>query len=652
MHEKIPAMKEAAHPGNQPSKTTKRKVKCWQVFRCGMKQCPAYRSRNLNCWLISGTCCRDALQGKFIDKLEMCIDCTVFKKNLDAAGLKKTYMIFSKQFREYRKMAAHGTQQLNEINREMESGMSEVFEALDRIAAGDPSVRISETSKIELIRILKHAVNTTARKIGQIVDQSHEFAISLAEHFDVMHRVSKGDLSARVTGSSEVELLEALKHVYNEMIESVNKEITHRREVERELKESEERFKDISFSMADWVWEVNEEGRYTYCSDKVKDVLGYVPEDILGKTHFDFMPSDEAERVGKIFSEIIRNKDIIRDLENWNIRKDGRKVCLLTNGVPVIDESGIFKGYRGVDKDITKSKEAELALRESEEKFRTISSSAKDAIIMVDDEGTISFWNNAAEQIFGYVTEEIVGQKIHEHLVPVQYQEASRKGLSSFQLTGFGPLIGKTSELSAIRKDGTEFPISLSISSVRLNEKWNAIGILRDITSRKKAEEELKAMSLHDELTGLYNRRGLMALAEQQLRIADRMKRGMLMLFADLDGMKQINDTHGHHEGDLALKKTARILKDTFRDSDIVARVGGDEFVVLALETNESYCDLLANRLKENLDLHNRASQRHYALALSIGIAHYDPEFPCSVEKLISQADTLMYEQKKRKLQH
>ncbi len=173
--------------------------------------------------------------------------------------------------------------------------------------------------------------------------------------------------------------------------------------------------------------------------------------------------------------------------------------------------------------------------------------------------------------------------------------------------------------------------------------------IFHDITDRKRMEEDLRTMSLHDELTGLYNRRGFITLAEQQLKIADRMKRGISLLFADLDGMKFINDTFGHQEGDRALIDTTNILKDTFRGSDILARVGGDEFVVLALETNDTYCDLLADRLKTNFDAFNKKGGRGYTLTLSVGIAHYDPENPCSIDDILKRADNLMYNGRKRK---
>ena len=288
-------------------------------------------------------------------------------------------------------------------------------------------------------------------------------------------------------------------------------------------------------------------------------------------------------------------------------------------------------------------------LRESEEKFRAISATANDTIIVMDSRGNISFWNNAAEKIFGYPAPEVLGRNLHDMLVPSKYLEDFRKGFDSFRFTGQGRIVGKTYEVTALRKDGVEFPVELSVSAVNLKGEWNAVGLVRDITRRKRLEEELRSLSLRDELTGLYNRRGFLTLAEQQLKVASRMRNGMLLIFADLDGMKAINDTLGHHEGDRALIDMGQILKKTFREADIVARLGGDEFVILSLETPESGADILTSRLTEHLDYHNKYESRPYQLSVSIGISRYDPEKPLDIHDLIVHADRMMYEQKNAK---
>jgi diguanylate cyclase (GGDEF)-like protein len=164
-----------------------------------------------------------------------------------------------------------------------------------------------------------------------------------------------------------------------------------------------------------------------------------------------------------------------------------------------------------------------------------------------------------------------------------------------------------------------------------------------------ESEEKYRALSLVDELTNLCNRRGFYFLAEQQLKIADRIKKGILLLFADVDDLKWINDNLGHNVGDLALIDAANILKKTFRKSDIIARIGGDEFVVLALETPDAYAHILITRLQEHIKSHNAEGNRSFKLSISIGFAGYDPEHPCSIDELIAQADKYMYERKQSK---
>jgi diguanylate cyclase (GGDEF)-like protein len=169
------------------------------------------------------------------------------------------------------------------------------------------------------------------------------------------------------------------------------------------------------------------------------------------------------------------------------------------------------------------------------------------------------------------------------------------------------------------------------------------------INSYRRMAAEIVTLSITDPLTGLHNRRGFLALAEQQLKLLRRTKRVMLLFFADLDGLKWINDTLGHEEGDKALIDVASVLNETFRSSDIIARMGGDEFTVLALDPDEINPDIIINRLQERIDNRNNQPNRKYKLSISIGCSSYDPENPSSIDKLMASADHLMYEQKKNK---
>ena len=172
---------------------------------------------------------------------------------------------------------------------------------------------------------------------------------------------------------------------------------------------------------------------------------------------------------------------------------------------------------------------------------------------------------------------------------------------------------------------------------------------IRYAIERHQLQMALAAMALVDDLTGLYNRRGFQTLARQHMKMAERLGKRVSHIFVDLDGLKAINDSFGHRAGDVALVEAAELLRETFRESDIIARIGGDEFVVLAIEGTGPAHEQWAARLGENLRRRNERPDRRFRLSLSTGIAYYDPAFPCALDELLDRADALMYEQKRAK---
>ena len=214
-------------------------LKCWELFDCPDRACAAHSSDDPRCWLISGSHCRDELLGKFVKKIETCLECKAFEQNLTPQSAQETIRMLVQEFRSYRIKAEQSKNEWQHTNLELAIGLSQVFEALQKLASGDPSVRIPKESELELVSKLKNLVNRTAEEFSEMVDLTHEFAMGLAEHFDVLHRVSSGNLAARVTGDSKLELLELLKEMTNKTIESVAREITERKKAELALRESE-----------------------------------------------------------------------------------------------------------------------------------------------------------------------------------------------------------------------------------------------------------------------------------------------------------------------------------------------------------------------------------------------------------------------------
>jgi len=185
---------------------------------------------------------------------------------------------------------------------------------------------------------------------------------------EIVHWPSRDELGQVIKAyNSLIESLKVAEKSLKEHSEQLEKKVEEQQQAQDALKESEERFRALAESTSDWIWEVDQNSIYTYVSPKIKDLLGYEPEEVIGKTLFDFMPADEAERVGGLFRDIVDSREPFKGLENTNLHKDGRHVVLEMSGVPIFDKAGNLIGYRGIDRDITERKQAERELEKHRE---------------------------------------------------------------------------------------------------------------------------------------------------------------------------------------------------------------------------------------------------------------------------------------------
>lgn len=304
-------------------------------------------------------------------------------------------------------------------------------------------------------------------------------------------------------------------------------------------------------------------------------------------------------------------------------------------------------GFLVLVHDIADVKKAEADLRDSEEKFRLLFEAAPDPILLMDDSCRFIDCNSAAVRLFGVTSR---GNILHRN--PAYFSpEYQPDGMPSTQKServmqqAFAEGTAFT-EWVFRHRDGSHIIVDLSVAIVSIKGIKVQLINLRDISEKKHVEQKLREISLIDELTGLNNRRGFMTLALQQIKIADRLAQGMTLLYADLDGLKIINDTYGHSAGDQALKDAAGVLKASLRASDILARIGGDEFVGLILESGGETEQAVRSRIQENLNAHNLHGIRKYRLSFSFGTARYEVTEPCSMEELLERADRDMYRNK------
>ncbi|MBA3914441.1 MAG: EAL domain-containing protein [Acidobacteriales bacterium] len=286
------------------------------------------------------------------------------------------------------------------------------------------------------------------------------------------------------------------------------------------------------------------------------------------------------------------------------------------------------------------------ALQESEQRFRAVADTAQDALIVVNSQGVVRYWNRAAERILGYTSKQAVGKKIHEWLAPARYHDSAARGLREFATGGHGTSLGKTRELAAIREDGAEIAIELALAPMRIEGEWCAVGIVRDITARKQAEQRMVWLARNDVLTALPNRTAFVEEIQQAIEHYRREQTGFAVCYLDLDHFKDINDTLGHAAGDLLLKHLAERLRNTLRETDRVARFGGDEFAVLMTNLSDpTDGGIVAEKILSvtNQPFFINGAEVHCSATLGLATCEYECSDP---EVLLAHADAALYHAK------
>ena len=300
-----------------------------------------------------------------------------------------------------------------------------------------------------------------------------------------------------------------------------------------------------------------------------------------------------------------------------------------------------------LNKYIAEQKRISQALVESEAHFRNAFDYAAIGMALVSPEGKWLRVNRSLSEIVGYSEAELLVSDFQA----ITHREDLGNDLAELYRLLSGETFTSQLEKRYIHKLGHEVWTSCSASLVR-DSKGRALHYIfqiQNITERKRAEAAIQTLSLVDELTGLYNRRGFLAFSQQHLKSLQRTDKAVVVVYADLDGLKSINDSFGHGAGDRALRTTADLLKETFRSADVLGRLGGDEFTALAAVEAEGGVASLVSRLEEKFDNYNARKLVPYKLAISIGVAELDPVASQSIEDLMTQADSAMYENKRAK---
>ena len=598
-------------------------------------------------------------------------------------------------------------------------------------------------------------------------------------------------------------------------------DITWLKQNEEALRKNEEKYRVIFENTGTAICILEKNGTISLANTRFAELAGYALNEIENKKNWmEFVVPEDLERMFR--QQELRNNYNKKALNEYEFRfvdkeKNIRNIFLYIDLIPGTDKSVASL------LDITERKRVEESLRESQAKMQAITDSAQDAIVMMGPEGEIFYWNPMAETIFGYSAEEVMGKNLHRLLSPGRYYEAYSKAFPEFQKTGQGNAVGKTLEFFALRKDGSEFPVSISMSAVLLQGKWHAVGILRDITAKKQAEMQLdyrlrfeklvselstrllnmsseetdeavnytisrigsffnvdrcylfqfsadgksmskthewcaggieshmadtqnkivkslswwmekirnhdyvhlddtsslppeadaereefqrqgiksllniplistqgligffgfdsvkekkawneetisflqiivviltnalersrteqkfRYMSFHDSLTSLYNR----TYFENELkRLQASREYPIAVVCVDVDGLKMVNDMFGHQQGDMVLKKCAKLLQEIFRSTDILARTGGDEFTVILPRTDVQTAKKVIQRIKPAIEIYNRkkaGSQLPLSISAGMSVAE---DADRDLFAVFKEADDLMYRDKLNK---
>jgi diguanylate cyclase (GGDEF)-like protein/PAS domain S-box-containing protein len=378
------------------------------------------------------------------------------------------------------------------------------------------------------------------------------------------------------------------------------------------------------------------DGKILEANTAAINVYQYSHDELLTKTIFDL-------RAPEAHDQLLPQMDIAATsgilLETVHIKNNGEKFPVEVNSQGAV--IGNEKVLLSIVRDITERKLAQQLLQESENNLRALLNAVTESFFLMNKDGIVLAANETVAKRYGLSLDLFIGSCIYDLVDP---DTAIQRRTQAEQVI----LTGKPVRFEDVRFhrniDQVFNPIFDSHNQV---VRIAVFGI--DITERRKMEQKLETIAFTDELTGLYNRRGFINLADRQLKLARRSKHKMLLFFADLDGMKWINDNLGHEDGDKALINTAKILVQTFRESDIISRVGGDEFAILAIDADEERAETLLGRFHKLIDNINSRKGQKYDLSISIGYAVFDPRHPDSLDELMSHADMEMYEDKKNK---
>jgi diguanylate cyclase (GGDEF)-like protein/PAS domain S-box-containing protein len=406
--------------------------------------------------------------------------------------------------------------------------------------------------------------------------------------------------------------------------------------------------------MVDIVWTIDRDFQTTYVSPSIENVLGFTPEERKRQALEEVITPESVQNVQmKFLEELQRDEDSASDpnrpvtIEVEYYRKDCSTVWMENIMSAIRGPDGAIVGIHGVSRDITLRKQAEEALRESEQKYRTVLETNPDPVAVYDIEGKVLYLNPAFTRVFGWSSKERFGKKMDVFVPEENWSETKMmidKVLAGEAFSGI--------ETHRYTKEGKLIPVSISGATYR-DLEGNHLGTvvnLRDISEQKSLEEKLERLSYLDGLTGVANRRQFDINLDLEWRRMGRLDKSLSLIMCDIDFFKAYNDTYGHQAGDKCLKAVGNVLKGSAkRAGDLVARYGGEEFTILLPMTDSEKAFIIAEKIQRDINslkVPHKKSEVSGIVTLSFGIATLFPQTSKSPNDLVELADKALYRAK------
>ncbi|RZI44123.1 PAS domain S-box protein [Herbaspirillum sp. HC18] len=428
-------------------------------------------------------------------------------------------------------------------------------------------------------------------------------------------------------------------------------DITERKQAEDALRRSEEKFRLLYENAPVGIIQIDQNGYVTSANQKFAEISGYSPEEAVGFDYMSVTLPEDRVRIGKIVEQLLSGEIDTSQNENCLLRKDKSTVQVNVVAGLVRDDQGMFQSGIVAFEDISARKQAEEALRQSEEKFRATFENAPIGIAECTLEGRFLKVNSKLVEILGYTKDEL----LQLATLDVTHPGDLEKTIADLKRLAAGETSNNFLEKRYLRKDHSFVWVNVTASCTSIRGKAPYMVVtVEDITARKKAEEDLKRaieasyhQANHDMLTGLANRTSFNDRFDEALDYAKRDGHTVAIHLLDLDSFKSVNDTLGHHVGDLLLKEVAKRITSNIRSTDLAARLGGDEFVVIQTHMAEpAAAAVMAAKLVEDLGRTYLLEGQNVHSGTSIGIAVY-PGDACDLEELMKHADLALYEAKR-----